>query len=405
MLIKLLIFATTLLLLSCSDSNVTKDFDNSSGGIGRNNSYEFVDGFQYQIRSEILIDSLYGTTCPPHELANQKIIMASENSSIVSLFSNEKEWEYNLDSGHVIGSGFASDKSNNIYTIDNYGTAYSIDSDGNQRFKIEIIEASKLEFFNTPLSLPNSIIFSSSNGDFVSVDTNGKENYRLKFDTDIIGEVSALNENNILVTLTNGTFGATDTLVCLDSFGKEKWRFSSDGYRYLKGAITNGINIAVGGTKQLEDNKLSKVFYLDSTGKENWDKEISSLPRFLSMSNDGELFVITYDSGFRKMLSGVFSYSSTGDLNWNIYYDYSIPTPAWISGNIISFLASNRETYGLFYLNKDDGVLMHSLDIGEAAPIEFTPAIGDDGTINFSGKDQLRLIRIDETAISKILPY
>jgi len=405
MLIRLLILSMALILLSCSDSEGAKDFDNSSGGIGRNNSYEYVDGFQYQIRSEILIDSLHGTTCPPHILGNQKIIMASENSSIVSLFSNEKEWEYNLDSGHVIGSGFASDKSNNIYTIDNYGIVYSIDSDGKQRFKKELIEASKLEFFNTPLSLPNNIIFSSSNGDIVSVDTNGNENFRLEFDTDIIGEISALNEDNILLTLTNGTFGATDTLVCLDNIGNEKWRFSSEGYRFLKGAITNGINIAVGGTKQLDDNKLSKMFYLDSTGKVNWDKEISSLPRFLSMSNNGELFVVTYDSGFRKMLSGVFSYSSEGDLNWNIYYDYSIPTPALISGNIISFLASNRETYGLFYLNRDDGVLMHSLDIGEAAPIEFSPAIGDDGTLNFSGKNQLRLIRIDETAISKILPY
>ena len=405
MLIKFLITITLISLISCSNSEYEKEFGNLLGDRGRSNSYEFVDRFQYQMYSEILIDSNSSATCPPLILSNNKTVLASDNYKITSLYSNEKEWEFELDSSRVIGAGFVSDSNNNIYTIDNNGQFISLDHSGNLRFKKHLIELNKLEFFNKPLYLDGSIVISSSNGDLVSVDTNGNNQFKLSFGIDIISEISALTNDDILVTLTNGSFGKTDTLLCLNRKGEEKWRFSSNGYRFLKGAITNGKIIAIGGTKQVGDNKLSKIFYLDNNGSVLWEKELSSLPRFLSISKSGELYVITFDSGFRKMLSGVFSFSSIGELNWNIYYDYSIPTPALISENEIAFLASNRETYGLFFLNREDGVLIHTLDIGEAAPLNFIPAITEEGTILFSGKESLRLIRVDETAINKILPY
>jgi hypothetical protein len=405
MLNRLSILLCIISLVSCTNSDGNKEYGNLLGGMGRNNSFEYIEGFQYQIYSEILIDTNFGATCPPLLLSNNKTILASDSNTIISIFSNEKDWTFSLDSGSIIGAGFVSDANNNIYTIDNKGYTISLTQDGKLRFKEQFLTPHRLEFFNLPLYTENNIIFTTSDGNIVGLDTNGNENFSLSYDTDIIGEVSALSKKDLLVTLTNGTFGKTDTLVCLDNNGNEKWRFSSKGYRFLKGAITNGKNIAICGTKQVGDNKLSKLFYLDSEGSLLWNKEISSLPRFLSMSNNGELFVITFDSGFRKMLSGVFSYASEGELNWSIYYDYSIPTPAMISGNEIAFLASNRETYGLFFLNRADGVLIHSLDIGEAAPLDFLPAIGDEGTLNFAGKQHLRLIRIDETAINKILPY
>lgn len=405
MLIRLLITMVLVSLFSCSNSEYDKEYGNLLGGKGRNNSYEFVDRFQYQMYSEILIDSNSSATCPPLILRNNKTIIASDNYKITSLYSNEKDWEFELDSNEVIGAGFVSDSNNNIYTISNDGQFISLDHSGKLRFKKRLIELNKLEFFNKPLYIDGSIVISSSNGDVVSVDTDGNIQFELSLGTDIISEVSALTSDNILVTLTNGSFGKTDTLLCLNSKGEEKWRFSSDVFRFLKGAITNGEKIAIGGTKQVGDNKLSMIFYLDNEGSVIWEKELSSLPRYLSMSNEGEIYVITFDSGFRKMLSGVFSFSSEGELNWNIYYDYSIPTPALISENEIAFLASNRETYGLFFLNREDGVLIHTLDIGEAAPLNFIPAITEEGTILFSGKKSLRLIRVDETAINKILPY
>src|SRR6056300_956490 len=145
-------------------------------------------------------------------------------------------------------------------------TTISLTQDGKLRFKEQFLTPHRLEFFNLPLYTENNIIFTTSDGNIVGLDTNGNENFSLSYDTDIIGEVSALSKKDLLVTLTNGTFGKTDTLVCLDNNGNEKWRFSSKGYRFLKGAITNGKNIAICGTKQVGDNKLSKLFYLDSEG-------------------------------------------------------------------------------------------------------------------------------------------
>lgn len=136
-----------------------------------------------------------------------------------------------------------------------------------------------------------------------------------------------------------------------------------------------------------------------------WEKEISNIPRFLSMSEDGELYLISYSSGMGQMLSGIFAYDKKGEMIWKIYYDYSIPMPIYITKNELMFIASNRETYALFYLQRSDGVLIRSLEIGGIHPIVFYPEIEVDGSIVFAGKEKLRLIRVDATAINKILPY
>ncbi|MER3330269.1 MAG: hypothetical protein RIF34_11865, partial [Candidatus Kapaibacterium sp.] len=185
----------------------------------------------------------------------------------------------------------------------------------------------------------------------------------------------------------------------------ERWRYTDKGYRFVKGAISNGKQIAISGSVQGGDNPLSKVFYLDSEGKLLWDKEISNIPRFLSMSEDGDLYLVSYSSGMGQMLSGIFAYSQKGDLTWKIYYDYSIPMPVYISQNELMFIASNRETYALFYLQRSDGRLIKSLEIGGVHPIIFYPEIDIDGSIIFAGKETLRIIKVDETAINKILPY
>jgi hypothetical protein len=123
------------------------------------------------------------------------------------------------------------------------------------------------------------------------------------------------------------------------------------------------------------------------------------------MSKEGELYLISYSAGMGQSLSGVFSYSQKGDLNWKIYYDYSIPMPAYISDKELMFIASNRETYAIFYLQRTDGQLIKSLEIGDIHPVIFFPEIEDNGVIVFAGKETLRQIKVDATAIDKILPY
>ncbi len=401
---KVLIILISVLIVSCSDTD-TREYGNIFGNKGRSCSFENYKDFQYQLYSQKEIDSTSGATSAPLLLNNRQYILSTEDGRIVSTLNNDKLWEYNLDSGSFIGSGFAADGNNSIYTIDNLGKIYSLDSAGKLRFSHQLFEPSKLEIFNTPLALKSSIIFSSTDGNLAIIDNSGKIKFKKKFESSILDYVSAIDNEKILITLTNNQFGVTDTLLCIGTDGTEKWRYSSEDYRFIKGAISNGKSIAISGSLQGGDNPLSKIFYIDSTGKLVWDKEITNIPRFLSMSLNGELYLVSYSSAMGQMLSGIFSYSTKGDLNWKIYYEYSIPMPVYISQNELMFIASNRETYALFYLQRSDGRLVKSLEIGEVHPIIFYPEIDAGGTITFAGKETLRIIKVDETAINKILPY
>jgi putative pyrroloquinoline-quinone binding quinoprotein len=401
---KVLIILISVLIVSCSETDI-REYGNIFGNKGRSCSFENYKDFQYQLYSQKEIDSTSGATSAPLLLNNRQYILSTEDGRIVSTLNNDKLWEYQLDSGLFIGAGFAADSNNNIYTIDNFGKIYSIDTAGKLRYSNQLFNPSKLEIFNTPLALKNAIVFSSSDGNLAILDKSGMELYKNKYNSGIIDYVSAIDDERILVTLSNNQFGVTDTLICLGLDGVEKWRFSAKGFRFIKGAISNGTQIAVSGSVQGGENPLSKVFYLDSDGQVMWDKEISNIPRFLSMSEEGDLYLVSYSSGMGQMLSGIFAYSSKGDMTWKIYYDYSIPMPIYISQNELMFLASNRETYALFYLQRKDGRLVKSLEIGGVHPINFYPEVDIDGSIVFAGKETLRIIRVDETAINKILPY
>lgn len=405
MLNKLLILIFVLILISCSEDEEVREYGNNLGGIGRNSSFEFVDNFEYQLFNQVDIDATTGALSSPLLLKDEQYILTTDNGKIISVFKNKKDWEFELDSGSIIGTNVSADKQDNIYAIDDKGIVYSLNSKGKLRFKKQIIKSKPLEIFNVPLVVNNKIVYTSSGGNIVITDSVGNEIYSNSFNSSIIDFVSAINNDNILITLSNNQFGKTDTLVSLNSQGIENWRYSVSGYRFVKGAISNGKNIAIAGTKKGGENPLSKIFYLDKKGKQIWSKEISTIPRFLSMAKNGFTYLVSYSSGMGQMLSGVFAYNQTGDLEWKIYYDYSIPMPLYITKDELFFLASNRETYGLFYLQRKDGKLIKSLDIGDTNPIVFIPEIGDDGTIIFAGKQNLRLIRIDESAINKILPY
>ncbi|MEZ4724614.1 MAG: hypothetical protein R2863_08170 [Candidatus Kapaibacterium sp.] len=401
---RILIILSSIFILSCGN-NGSREYGNIFGGIGRSSSFEKIESFQSQQFFEYTLDSLAGATSAPHLLKDRLYIFSTDDGRILCASGKDKKWEYKLDSGSFIGAGFASDNYLNIYTIDNLGRVYSLDSSGNSRFSKQLFEPSKLEIFNTPLSLGNNVIFSSSDGNLSILDSLGNILYNHKYNSSILDYISAIDDENILITLSNNKFGVTDTLVCLSSKGIEKWRFSADGFRFVKGAITNGSQISLSGSLQGGDNPLSKIFYLDRDGKLMWEKEISNIPRFLSMSEDGELYLISYSSGMGQMLSGIFAYDKKGEMIWKIYYDYSIPMPIYITKNELMFIASNRETYALFYLQRSDGVLIRSLEIGGIHPIVFYPEIEVDGSIVFAGKEKLRLIRVDATAINKILPY
>lgn len=96
-----------------------------------------------------------------------------------------------------------------------------MDSSGNSRFSKQLFEPSKLEIFNTPLSLGNNVIFSSSDGNLSILDSLGNILYNHKYNSSILDYISAIDDENILITLSNNKFGVTDTLVCLSSKGIE----------------------------------------------------------------------------------------------------------------------------------------------------------------------------------------
>lgn len=400
-----LIFNTLLIFLfSCESNDYTREqLSNVMGDKGRSNSYEYIERFPQQLYNDYTIKETSGAITAPIFLNDESTVIGTADNKIISVKQRKVNWEFELDSGRLVSNYMAADSVGNVYAVDNQGGIYSI-KDGKLNWKSNIPKDRELTVFNGVLSTKSGIYFSSSNGIIKSFKEDGTLSFEKQFENTILNPLSYA-EDNLLVVNSYDEFGKTDTLYSLDNEGNINWKYFKEGFRILKGVITNGKNIALGIAKQGGSNPLAMLINLDLEGKSKWEREIALLPRHLSISKEGEIFMITYSRIPSALQNGVYCYDTEGEIKWNIYYDYSITTPAMISQEQISFMGSNRKTYGYFFLNKDTGVLEKTITIADAAPINFLANVDMNGVVTFTGSNKLRLVKIDETPMEKILPY
>lgn len=401
-----LVAAVASLFVGCSHESLKGSNINYFGTEGRSNSYEnYKDFINYKHFDESIKDSNNsGATVAPLPLSNQEFIFAATDGSISLIANQEVVWTNKLDKHNIIAAAMCADKEQNTYAVSNSGVIYSYAYDGTLRWKHNLKkDIGSNDIPCDLLMLDDALYTGISNGYIKKLSLDGKVQWERQLASDINKTISAY-DNTLYFTLSSGE-NHNDTILALDANnGKEKWR-KSMGIRIVKYPVTNGKNIVCSGLRYENAESISPIFYMDMNGKVLWQKEVYLVPRYLSLSENGELFINTFQSGLGEQVSRVYKFDSKGKCLWEKNFNFTIPTPVMISQTKLAFLGVNEVSLGLYFINKESGVIEGIMSYSNEKPIIHTPTVKPDGSIAFAYAQNWGFLTVDKSWFSKIIPW
>ncbi|MFH1050704.1 MAG: PQQ-binding-like beta-propeller repeat protein [bacterium] len=398
-----------LLLISCEKEVLLEGEPvNIYGGFSRNNSYERFGDFYRQIYFVDSYDSAFtgGAIAPLLALSGYKIVFPSSEGEIIFFDNRELKWHVKLDSDNVASAGMCADPKQNIYVIDNAGKLYSFSIKGKLRWKkyFNKISAQDIVTFSDLLAVNDGIVTASSDGKISKYNFDGKIIWEKRYNSAILKYFPADEKGNIILPLTKNLFGETDTLLFLSSKGKEKWKKYFKNSRIIKPPVFSNNKIYVICLEVIGEEKYPAIYCLNDKGQIKWKKELSLLPRFLSVDTDDNLYIVAYNSGMGKPVSMVTVFNKYGKKVWDKYIEVSITSPLMIAENIIAFIGSDEEASGVYFMRKN-GFLENVLSLSEAPILNLQPLVSPNRHILFGGAEKVQILRIDETPMKKFIPW
>lgn len=394
------------LISGCSHESLRGKNINYFGTEGRSNSYEnYKDFINYKHFDEAIKDSNNsGATVAPLPLSNQEFIFAATDGTISLIANQNVIWTKKLDMHNIIAAAMCADKEQNTYAVGNSGVIYSYTYDGSLRWKHKLKNEINKEDIPCDLLLLDDALYAGvSNGLIKKISLDGKVQWERQLSSDMNKTISAY-ENTLYFTLSSGE-NQNDTILALDaSSGKEKWR-KAMGIRVVKYPVTNGKNIVCSGLRYEKSESISPIFYMDMNGKLLWQKEVFLVPRYLSLSDEGALYINAFQAGLGEQVSRVYKFDSKGKCIWEKNFNFAIPTPVMISRTKLAFLGVGEVSLGLYFINKESGVIEGIMSYSNEKPIIHTPTVKPDGSIAFAYAQNWGFLTVDNSWFSKIIPW
>lgn len=337
----------------------------------------------------------------PLSLGDNEFVVSTNNGYITYFNERSLVWEIPLDLGEYLVTSFAADRHKNIYFITNYLRLYSISKNGKKNWVITIEDSSKS--ISTLLTSEDALYFSTSSNTLFKYSFDGKLLWKKKFSLSILHTFTLFKEG-IVLNLSHYEYGKTDTLVYINKNGNEKWKFFSQNVRILKNPVVFQNRIFVYGVETVLEKDKGVLFSIDELGKLLWKKEFQSIPRFLSVSKNQELYLILYSIGVGQIMSELQKIDFNGITLDKQFIASNFYTPFFIGKKKLFNLGYKDGKPMLIFFGKDL-VLMKHFDLSNAPVLLIMPVILDNGTIIYLSANSATLIRIDENPILKFLPW
>ena len=378
------------LLSSCQNDQVLKgEAVNLYGGTTRNNSYERFGSFVVSVaeNEKILSADSSGSMTPPLAISSFQTVCATVNGSVLQCTSAMLEWSAKLDGGAYVISGMCADQAHNIYAAASDGSVYSFATDGKRRFKTKI-PGEGTSNFQDLLALQDGIIVTSTGGTVTKLSLEGKVMWQFISNLSTVGTASADAGNNVYVTLTHNDFEACDSLVKILKDGKQLWMIGFTA-RLLTLPVLSKDIIAIGAVQQ---GNRPVVIALNYEGKAIWTKELKATPRGVSVTSEGSVVTVSYNSGVGIPQSSVEQFSASGVSEWNLNFDTKISTPALISKDNIAVVGVKNSAVGVYLINRS-GVLDTYLSLDNAPSLILKPTVAS-GSIIFAAASNGYITRV-----------
>lgn len=392
-----------LILLACS-KEAEKEPYNIFGNTGRISSYEKSGRFWTGIASleKVKCSDTSGFITYPLSLKDNAFVTSTTDGWIVCFKHINLLWEYKLQQGEYVVSNIVASPKQEIFFITNFMNVYLLTRDGEKIWKLRLDDSAK--FFSTLLATRSGVYFTTSTGNLYKIGYDGKIKWKILLPLQSTNCFAEASNGNIVLNLTHDKLGETDTVLFVDTSGKILFKRYFEGVRLIRTPVAWKDKVFVLGYKESNNEIVGNIFCLDTNGNLVWNKEFGIIPRYLSISEDGELFLILYNVGLGETLSTIYKLNSSGDIIAKQFITSTFYTPLFISQEIIGAIGYTKGNPVMVFFGKDL-TLWKSIDLSKYPTVLNIPAILDDYTMFFVATSGNYLVRIDENPIIKMLPW
>lgn len=400
---KIISLGLLVFLFSCSKENEKEAF-NLFGNSGRSCSFEKGGQFWTGVASleRVNTSDTTGFLTYPLALKDNVFVTSTADGWVVCLKHTNLLWEFKLEQGEYLVSNIVASPKQELFFITNLMNIYLLSKEGEKIWKISIDDSAK--FFSTLLATRSGVYFTTSTGNFYKVGYDGKIKWKIHLPLQSTNCFAEASNGNVVLNLTHDKLGETDTLVFVDTAGRILHKTFFENTRLVRTPVAWKDKIFILGYKEENGEIVGSIFCLDTLGNVLWKKDFGIIPRFLSVSNDGELFLILYNVGLGENLSTIYKFNTSGEIISKQFITATFYTPLFISEQIIGAIGYTKGNPVMLFFGKDL-TLWKSIDLSKFPSVLNIPAILDDYTMFFVATSGKYLVRIDENPIIKLLPW
>ncbi len=373
------------------------------GNSQRTNSYEklgtFWSGLAYVER--LSIKDTTGFAVAPLALSENKLVAATNSGSIAFFEHTNLLWEAKLDDSEFVLSNLVADSKENIYFLSNQHKLHSYSATGKKNWTIIITTTSSI--FSNLLITNDAIYFSSEDKKLFKVALSGKIEWTLELPLQTT-PTFAESEGNLIINITHNDPYSSDSVICIAKTGKIRWARGLEQTRLIKSPVISNGKIYVIGYNLTERTNNGIIVCFDTLGNTIWSKNLPIIPRFVSISQTDEIFLILYNLGIGETLSAIYKLNNKGEIVARQFVSAIFYSPIIISERKIALLGYTKDIPSILFFDKELN-LIKTIDLSKTPPLIVQPAVLTDCTIIFATFSRPMVVRIDENPIIKLLPW
>lgn len=406
-----LLAGMTVWLTSCGGEIAPEpDSLNLYGGSARTNTYEHVGSFAKGSASAMIVETgnndstLPGAMTPPLPVGAGEVCVGTTDGAVVRLLENTVVWKTPLAGRAIPAAALCGDAQGNVYVVASDGSLASLTAGGKQRWRLALFTAGATVTYSDLLAVSDGVVAAATSGDIVKISFDGKVLWRRTSTLAPTKTFAADDDGNLYIALSQNVFDGNDSLVVLSARGQQVWALAFEHTRLIRTPVVYSTGVVVTGLRQAEADRVPVLHVIDRMGRVSWSKELTITPRGVSMAGDGTIVVAGYRPGIGDALSAVIAYSLEGQELWRMNYEFAIPTPVLVSGEVLAFVGIKGKAMGMYYMMRD-GTYMDVVSMGSMPVMNLQPAVDPTGAILFTSAEQLGMIRVAPSGFNRILPF
>jgi len=391
-----LCIALLIISTSCSQEH---DVERPQRGGNAQRSYTYYDGLDATINAATMqqLDASV-LVASPLVIGARTYVMATTDHTIERYDHGKRMWSVSCGKGVFALSGMAADdKSSEVYAALSNGDVVAINVTGAVRWRVRTPDGASVAS-DLLLSKGRLVAVSASNH-IVSIECmSGKVAYYTSTSGPLRPACCADAAGNVYVVRSDDA----PQVSCIDERGSVRWTSSLPLATIRMHPMIASNNVIVGGTAV---NGRGAAIAIRADGTVAWTKEFSAIPQYASCGGDS-LYIVAMERGMiDRPSSRIYAISSSGKEYWNVWYDFNLRSPCYVSSDCMAVCASptlKAEWTNVLMVYRN-GRIRRLIDLGNEPLTTDLPDVETDGALVFACADTSALLRIEHKSLTDLL--